>query len=62
MTSSRQHHLQYNTYDLNACNKAIIQTSKANTEAIETGFIKTPFNIRIVNWAIIFNMLPKILQ
>jgi hypothetical protein len=51
-----------NTYNLNACNKSMIKTSKSKLKQLRLAELKHLFIFIIVHRVLIFNMLPKILQ
>ncbi len=51
-----------NTYNLNACNEALIKTSKAKPKQLRLALLKHLLVFIVVNRVIIFKMLPKILQ
>jgi hypothetical protein len=51
-----------NTYKLNACNKALIKTSKPNVRHLRLALVKHLLIIIIVNQLFIFNILTTILQ
>ncbi len=55
-------HPTANTNNLSAGNKALIKTSKAKLKQLRLTLLKQVLIVIIVNWIIIYNVLPKLLQ